>query len=158
MVRTRRFYCRGLGSIPGRGTKILQAARCGQKHKINKFFLKELSALWRRAHKVRTAKLMSLRPPIRCWGTLKYPVCSQGLLAITLIHLYLSQVLSFLLLCSMPDLSERALRYRKNKKKKRQHGNPWNLTISLLFLLSSVSSLIFIHSSLFGKVHWIQNL
>ena len=31
MVRTLRFHCRGQGSVPGRGTKILQAARHGQK-------------------------------------------------------------------------------------------------------------------------------
>ena len=35
-VRTRRFHCGGLGSIPGRGTKILQAVQCGQKNKKNK--------------------------------------------------------------------------------------------------------------------------
>ena len=31
VVRTLRFHCRGQGSVPGRGTKILQAARHGQK-------------------------------------------------------------------------------------------------------------------------------
>ena len=30
MVRTQRFHCHGLGSIPGRGTKILQASPRGQ--------------------------------------------------------------------------------------------------------------------------------
>ena len=35
-------------------------------------------------------------------------------------------------------------------------GNPLGHPKSLLFLLSSVSSLIFIHSNLFGKLHWIQ--
>ena len=29
MVRTQRSHCQGLGSIPGRGTKILQALRRG---------------------------------------------------------------------------------------------------------------------------------
>ena len=33
VVRTRHFHCCGLGSIPGPGTKILQAARHGQKLK-----------------------------------------------------------------------------------------------------------------------------
>ena len=33
MVRTWHFQCRGPGSIPGRGTKILQAVWCGQKKK-----------------------------------------------------------------------------------------------------------------------------
>ena len=33
MVRTWRFYCRGLGSIPGGGTKTPQASRCSQKKK-----------------------------------------------------------------------------------------------------------------------------
>ena len=36
MVRAPRFHCRGLGSIPGRGTKIPQAAQRGQKEKQNK--------------------------------------------------------------------------------------------------------------------------
>lgn len=31
------------------------------------------------------------------------------------------------------------------------HGNPWDLSISLLLLLSSASSLIFMYFSLFGK-------
>ena len=31
VVRTRCFHCRGLGSIPGWGTKIPQAAQHGQK-------------------------------------------------------------------------------------------------------------------------------
>ena len=31
MVRILRFHCRGLGSIPGQGTEILQAAQRGQK-------------------------------------------------------------------------------------------------------------------------------
>ena len=31
VVRTRRFYCQGLGSIPGWGTKTLQATRHAQK-------------------------------------------------------------------------------------------------------------------------------
>ena len=33
VVRTRCFLCWGSGLIPGQGTKILQAARCGQKNK-----------------------------------------------------------------------------------------------------------------------------
>ena len=33
MVRTRAFTAEGLGSIPGRGTKIPQAVQCGQKKK-----------------------------------------------------------------------------------------------------------------------------
>ena len=33
VVRSRRFHCGGLGSIPGRGTKILQAVWYGQKQK-----------------------------------------------------------------------------------------------------------------------------
>ena len=33
MVRTWRFHCRGVGSIPGRGTKIPQVAWHGQKKK-----------------------------------------------------------------------------------------------------------------------------
>ena len=32
MVRTLRFHCHGLGSIPGRGTKILQAMRHEHTH------------------------------------------------------------------------------------------------------------------------------
>ena len=35
VVRTRCFLCWGSGLIPGRGTKILQAARCGQKNNNN---------------------------------------------------------------------------------------------------------------------------
>ena len=33
VVRTRRFHCSGLGSIPGQGTKIPQAMWLGQKSK-----------------------------------------------------------------------------------------------------------------------------
>ena len=33
VVRTRRFHCGGPGSTPGWGTKIPQAAQCGQKKK-----------------------------------------------------------------------------------------------------------------------------
>ena len=33
VVRTQRFHCRGPSSIPGRGTKILQATQCSQKNK-----------------------------------------------------------------------------------------------------------------------------
>ena len=36
MVRTWCFHCCGLGSIPGRGTKILQAVQCSQKKKKEK--------------------------------------------------------------------------------------------------------------------------
>ena len=35
------FIAEGVGSIPGRGTKILQAARCGQKRKKKKEGRKE---------------------------------------------------------------------------------------------------------------------
>ena len=35
MVRTQHFHCLGQDSIPGQGTKILQALQCGQKVKIN---------------------------------------------------------------------------------------------------------------------------
>ena len=35
-VRIPDFHCHGLGSIPGRGTKILQAAQRGQKKKKKK--------------------------------------------------------------------------------------------------------------------------
>ena len=34
VVRTWRFYCWGPGSIPGWGTKILQAMQCSQKKKV----------------------------------------------------------------------------------------------------------------------------
>ena len=33
VVKTLRFHCRGAGSIPGRGTKILHAVWHGQKKK-----------------------------------------------------------------------------------------------------------------------------
>ena len=33
MVRTPRFHCYALGSVPGQGTKALQAARHGPKKK-----------------------------------------------------------------------------------------------------------------------------
>ena len=33
VVKTQHFHCHGLGSIPGRGTKILHASLCGQKKK-----------------------------------------------------------------------------------------------------------------------------
>ena len=33
VVRVRCFHCCGLGSVPDWGTKISQAARCGQKKK-----------------------------------------------------------------------------------------------------------------------------
>ena len=33
VVKTLRSHCRGKGSIPGQGTKIPHAARCGQKKK-----------------------------------------------------------------------------------------------------------------------------
>ena len=36
MVRTRRFHCRGPGSIPGQGTEILQAARRSKKKRKEK--------------------------------------------------------------------------------------------------------------------------
>jgi len=36
VARTRHFHCYGLGSVPGVGTKILQASRCGQKQKKKK--------------------------------------------------------------------------------------------------------------------------
>ena len=36
VVRTRCFHCHGLGSIPGRGTKIPQAAQHNQKKKKKK--------------------------------------------------------------------------------------------------------------------------
>ena len=36
MVRTPSFHCRGLGSIPGWGTKIPQAEWCGQEKKKKK--------------------------------------------------------------------------------------------------------------------------
>ena len=36
VVRTRRFHCCGLSSIPGQGTKIPQAAWHGQKKKKKK--------------------------------------------------------------------------------------------------------------------------
>ena len=36
MVRTLSFHCQGLGLIRCRGTKILQATRCGQKIFLNK--------------------------------------------------------------------------------------------------------------------------
>ena len=36
VVRTWRFHCQGLGSIPGQGTKILQASQLGQKNKDEK--------------------------------------------------------------------------------------------------------------------------
>ena len=34
VVKTPCFHCCGPGSIPGRGTKILQASRSSQKNKI----------------------------------------------------------------------------------------------------------------------------
>ena len=40
VVRTQHFHCRGPGSIPSQGTKILQAVQCGQRKK------KELQASW----------------------------------------------------------------------------------------------------------------
>ena len=36
MVKILTFQCRGIGSIPGQGTKTLHAMREGQKTKINK--------------------------------------------------------------------------------------------------------------------------
>ena len=36
MVRTPHFHCQGVGSIPGQGTKILQAAEYGKKKKERK--------------------------------------------------------------------------------------------------------------------------
>ena len=36
VVRTRSFHCWGPGSIPGQGTKIPQAAQCGQEKKKKK--------------------------------------------------------------------------------------------------------------------------
>ena len=36
VVRTQCFHCQGPGSIPDRGTKILQAVQCGQKRKKKK--------------------------------------------------------------------------------------------------------------------------
>ena len=42
VVRTQHFHCRGLGSIPGRGTNIPQAVQCNQKIIIiNKTFFKK---------------------------------------------------------------------------------------------------------------------
>ena len=35
MVGTWCFHCCGPGSIPGQGTKILQAVQCGQKRKVS---------------------------------------------------------------------------------------------------------------------------
>ena len=34
VVKIPGFHCHSLGSVPGRGTEILQAARCGQKKKV----------------------------------------------------------------------------------------------------------------------------
>ena len=39
VVRTRYFHCHDLGSIPGQGTKILQAIQQGQKKKKKKTFI-----------------------------------------------------------------------------------------------------------------------
>ena len=36
VVRTWCFHCGGPGSIPGEGTKILQATQCGKNRKTNK--------------------------------------------------------------------------------------------------------------------------
>ena len=36
MVRVPGFHCHGLGSIPGRGTEIPQAERCGKQKKERK--------------------------------------------------------------------------------------------------------------------------
>ena len=36
MVRTQRFHCQGLGSIPGGGTKISKASRHSQTNNNNK--------------------------------------------------------------------------------------------------------------------------
>ena len=41
MVRTWCLHCRGLGSIPGQGTKILQAARRAQKKNFFSFFFQQ---------------------------------------------------------------------------------------------------------------------
>ena len=41
-VRILGFHCRGLGSIPGRGTEILQAVRPSQKKKKKSFLGKYL--------------------------------------------------------------------------------------------------------------------
>ena len=41
MVRTQCFHCRGPGSIPGWGTKIPQAAKCGKKKKIGMITFQE---------------------------------------------------------------------------------------------------------------------
>ena len=40
MVRARRFHRQGLGSIPGRGTKVLQAEWHGQKYFLKKLKIK----------------------------------------------------------------------------------------------------------------------
>ena len=50
VVRTRCFLCWGSGLIPGQGTKILQAARCGQKNK-NKQTKKKTTKKKRRRRK-----------------------------------------------------------------------------------------------------------
>lgn len=39
VVKTEHFHCHGQGSIPGRGTNILKAVRCGQKRKISNLSL-----------------------------------------------------------------------------------------------------------------------
>ena len=48
MVRTLRFHCQGCRFDPGRGTKVLQAMRCGQKKKRKEIFLREPKERWRR--------------------------------------------------------------------------------------------------------------
>ena len=49
VVRTRYFHCHGLGSIPGQGTKILQAIQQGQKKKKNPSLL----LIWKKCKLVR---------------------------------------------------------------------------------------------------------
>ena len=56
MVKTPCFHCRGTGSVPGRGTKILHATWCGKKKK------KFLIVAYKVPHDVAPAGLTAYQP------------------------------------------------------------------------------------------------
>ena len=46
VVRSRCFHCLGLGSIPGWGTEMLQATRCGKKKKKLNHYVVHLKLMY----------------------------------------------------------------------------------------------------------------
>ena len=57
VVRAPHFHCRGWGSVPGRGTEILQVVPHGQKNKKEK--KKEMQSIRTREYHMRACSVLS---------------------------------------------------------------------------------------------------